>query len=108
MRHVMMCCGDAVIGYRAWQEQFQAADDVVGRTITLNGHPATIIGVAPRGFSGTTTGEYSGEYSGEYEGDTCRKNNNGYGNGAESGPPPGNSINNPQLLTWNSGKKGPR
>ena len=36
------------------------------------------------------------------------KNNNGYGNGAESGPPPGNSINNPQLLTWNSGKKGPR
>jgi hypothetical protein len=56
----------------------------------------------------TGTGEYTGEYSGEYEGDTCRKNNNGYGNGAESGPPPGNSINNPQLLTWNSGKKGPR
>ena len=40
---------------------------------------------------------------------TCTtKNNNGYGNGAESGPPPGNSINNPQLLTWNSGKKGVR
>jgi hypothetical protein len=41
---------------------------------------------------------------------TCtKKNNNGYGNGAESGPPPGNSgAHNPQLLTWNSGKKGPR
>lgn len=39
---------------------------------------------------------------------STRKNNNGYGNGAESGPPPGNSVNNPQLLTWNSGKKGPR
>jgi hypothetical protein len=38
-----------------------------------------------------------------------RKNNNGYGNGPESGPPPGNSgAHNPQLLTWNSGPKGPR
>jgi hypothetical protein len=37
------------------------------------------------------------------------KNNNGYGNGAESGPPPGNSgDHNPQLLTWNSGKRGVR
>jgi hypothetical protein len=38
-----------------------------------------------------------------------RKNNNGYGNGAESGPPPGNSgDHNPQLTGWNSGPKGPR
>lgn len=45
----------------------------------------------------------------EGEEDGCTgKNNNGYGNGPESGPPPGNSINNPQLLTWNSGRKGPR
>ena len=37
------------------------------------------------------------------------KNNNGYGNGAESGPPPGNSgDHNPQLTTWNSGPRGPR
>ena len=37
------------------------------------------------------------------------KNNNGYGNGAESGPPPGNSgAHNPQLTTSNSGPKGPR
>ena len=40
---------------------------------------------------------------------TTRKNNNGYGNGPESGPPPGNSgANNPQLTGWNSGPKGPR
>jgi hypothetical protein len=40
---------------------------------------------------------------------TKTKNNNGYGNGAESGPPPGNSgDHNPQLTTWNSGPKGPR
>jgi hypothetical protein len=37
------------------------------------------------------------------------KNNNGYGNGAESGRAPGNSgAHNPQLLTQNSGPKGPR
>jgi hypothetical protein len=38
-----------------------------------------------------------------------RKNNNGYGNGPESGPPPGNSgDHNPQLLGNNRGPKGPR
>jgi len=37
------------------------------------------------------------------------KNNNGYGNGPESGPPPGNSgDHNPQLTGWNRGPKGPR
>ena len=41
--------------------------------------------------------------------DPKRKNNNGYGNGAESGPPPGNSgAHNPQLLGPNRGPKGPR
>ncbi len=38
-----------------------------------------------------------------------RKNNNGYGNGPESGPPPGNSgAHNPQLLGNNRGPRGPR
>lgn len=38
-----------------------------------------------------------------------QKNNNGYGNGAESGPPPGNSgAHNPQLTSWNRGPKGAR
>jgi hypothetical protein len=42
------------------------------------------------------------------------KNNNGYGNGPESGPPPGNSgAHNPQLTGYlngglNLGPKGPR
>ena len=41
--------------------------------------------------------------------DKKRKNNNGYGNGPESGPPPGNSgDHNPQLLSNNRGPKGPR
>ena len=38
-----------------------------------------------------------------------RKNNNGYGNGPESGPPPGNSgAHNPQLIEDNRGPRGPR
>lgn len=37
------------------------------------------------------------------------KNNNGYGNGAESGLPPGQSgAHNPQLLGWNLGPRGVR
>lgn len=37
------------------------------------------------------------------------KNNNGYGNGPESGPPPGNSgAHNPQLTGWNEGPRGAR
>jgi hypothetical protein len=67
-----------------------------------NDETTMVSGGARKG--GTSTGEYSGEY----EGDSPTKNNNGYGNGAESGPPPGNSVNNPQLTDWNSGKKGPR
>lgn len=37
------------------------------------------------------------------------KNNNGYGNGGESGPPPGHSgDHNPGLTGWNSGPRGDR
>jgi macrolide transport system ATP-binding/permease protein len=44
----------AVLSYNAWTERFEARRDVVGRTVTLNGVPATIVGVAPRGFYGET------------------------------------------------------
>ncbi len=44
----------AVISYRAWTERFQARADVIGRGVTLNGVPATIVGVAPEGFYGDT------------------------------------------------------
>jgi predicted permease len=41
-----------VIGHDFWQSRFAAAPDIVGRAIRLNGHPFTIIGVAPAGFNG--------------------------------------------------------
>ena len=37
----------AVVSYRVWQEQFHGADDIIGQAVVLNGHPATVIGVAP-------------------------------------------------------------
>ena len=47
----------AVISHNFWQDAFQGADDIVGRKITLNGHPATIVGVAPEQFRGPQVGE---------------------------------------------------
>lgn len=41
----------AVISHRFWQQRFNAAPDVVGSTINLNGHDFTIIGIAPPTFS---------------------------------------------------------
>lgn len=46
----------AVIAYGLWQQRFGGAPDVIGRTIRLRGQPVSVIGVAPRGFSGTQTG----------------------------------------------------
>ncbi|HEV2378976.1 MAG TPA: FtsX-like permease family protein, partial [Terriglobia bacterium] len=39
--------------YAFWQSHFQADPVAVGRTVRLNKHPYTIIGVAPPGFTGT-------------------------------------------------------
>ena len=44
----------AVISHRAWTERFQGRADVIGSPVTLNGVPATIVGVAPHGFYGDT------------------------------------------------------
>ena len=47
----------AVISERLWQRQFGGAGDLAGQTIALNGHPATIIGVAPPRCAGAVLGE---------------------------------------------------
>jgi predicted permease len=44
----------AVVSYRVWEERFGLAEDVIGRAISVNRVPATIVGVAARGFSGAT------------------------------------------------------
>jgi predicted permease len=42
-----------VLTYAYWHSQFQADSGIVGRTVQINKHPFTIVGVAPRGFHGT-------------------------------------------------------
>ena len=43
----------AVLGHRLWTRRFNKDPAIVGRTLTLNGHPFTVIGVASEGFHGT-------------------------------------------------------
>jgi predicted permease len=42
-----------VLSYAYWHGHFRGDPGVVGRTVLLNKHPLTIIGVAPPGFRGT-------------------------------------------------------
>jgi predicted permease len=41
-----------VLSYRYWQTRFGASPAVVGRTVQLNKHPFTIIGIAPERYHG--------------------------------------------------------
>ena len=39
----------AIIGYGIWQRDFGGAADIVGKGVRINGKPATVIGVMPKG-----------------------------------------------------------
>jgi predicted permease len=41
-----------VLGYSYWKTRFGGDATVVGRTVQVDGHPVTVIGVAPEGFRG--------------------------------------------------------
>jgi predicted permease len=43
-----------VLGSSVWERRFNADPRVVGQTLSLDGKPYTIVGVAPRGFKGLT------------------------------------------------------
>lgn len=43
----------AVLTRLAWETKFGADPDIVGRTIRLNGQPATVLGIGPRSFYGS-------------------------------------------------------
>ncbi|HKQ92482.1 MAG TPA: ABC transporter permease [Blastocatellia bacterium] len=42
-----------VLGHSLWLRRFNADPALVGRSVYLNGHPFTVIGVAPERFTGT-------------------------------------------------------
>ena len=44
---------EVVLSYAYWQSHFDSDPAAVGRTVQINKHPYTIVGVAPRGFRGT-------------------------------------------------------
>jgi predicted permease len=41
-----------VLSYQAWQAEFAGDPSIVGSTITIQAHPFTVAGIAPRGFFG--------------------------------------------------------
>jgi predicted permease len=47
----------AVLGYEYWQNHFNGDRSVIGRKMTVNGHPFEVIGVVRSGFTGLDVGE---------------------------------------------------
>jgi predicted permease len=45
-----------VIGYALWQRRFQADPDLIGKTISINGQPLTVVGIAPSRYTGMMRG----------------------------------------------------
>ena len=49
----------AVLSHRCFVRRFGADSAVVGATVRISGHPFTVVGVAPEGFSGTRLFSYA-------------------------------------------------
>ncbi|WP_058189215.1 ABC transporter permease [Terracidiphilus gabretensis] len=47
---------EAVLSYGLWQKHFGADPSIIGKTVEINLHPYTIVGVAPEGFQGCKSG----------------------------------------------------
>jgi predicted permease len=43
-----------VLSYNCWQTRFRGDPAIVGKAVSINGHPVSLIGVAPKGFLGPT------------------------------------------------------
>src|SRR6185437_9075966 len=80
--------GELVLSYDYWQSRFGGRPEVIGQQVEVNDQPKTIVGVAPRGFSGVlailkTDGylpfmpDVAGEFGGSGDFFHDRKNNAG-------------------------------
>ncbi len=45
---------NAVLGYGFWRRRYRGDTSILGRRITLHGHPFTIVGISPEAFNGLT------------------------------------------------------
>ena len=52
------CAGAVVLSEGFWQREYSGRRDVVGRTISLDGHSLRIVGVVTPGFSGVDVGSW--------------------------------------------------
>jgi len=41
-----------VLGFSYWKKRFAGDSQVIGKHVEINGHPVTVVGVAPQGFHG--------------------------------------------------------
>ena len=41
-----------VLGYSYWKKRFAGDSQVIGKRVEINGHPVTVVGIAPQGFHG--------------------------------------------------------
>jgi predicted permease len=41
-----------VLGHRYWKTRFRSDPSIIGKKAAVNGHPVTIVGIAPEGFDG--------------------------------------------------------
>lgn len=52
-----------ILGYRMWQGSFGADPDILGQTVQVNGRAYTVVGVAPRSYTGSLPVMVSGFYA---------------------------------------------
>ncbi|MGO9336957.1 MAG: ABC transporter permease [Terracidiphilus sp.] len=52
----------AVLSYDYWRTRFAASRDIVGQAVLINGHPFTILGVAPQSFDSAIGGYRPGVF----------------------------------------------
>ncbi len=51
-----------VLSYNYWKTRFGASRDIVGQTVLINGHPFTVLGVAPENFDSAIGGYKPGVF----------------------------------------------
>ena len=44
-----------VLAYNVWQRRYGAAEDIIGKTISVNGAPFTVVAIGPNGFHGVNS-----------------------------------------------------
>jgi putative ABC transport system permease protein len=50
------CPGTAVLSHAFWQKEYSGRTDIVGKNISLDGHPFQVLGVIDQGFHGVEVG----------------------------------------------------